>query len=200
VKSMQHYLDHPSEEALERFLLKQSPETELEVVETHILACSSCVAKLEHLETQIAVTKIALEELQHAPQQAKSIPKSFWRSWFTVPKLAFAGAMAALALGIAAFLPAQVTLSAYRGAETIVVPEWRPLQVQLSAIDLPEGPVAVQLVNAEGAEIWKGRDSIRRERLEVRLPRITKDGNYFLRLYTGSNDAELLREFAFRVK
>ena len=63
---MQQYLEHPTEEALERFLLHQSQEAEIEIVETHILACESCVERLEVLETHIAATKIALAELQRA--------------------------------------------------------------------------------------------------------------------------------------
>ncbi len=57
---------HPTEESLERFLLKHSQEEELAVVETHILACESCVARLESLEMNVAVMKLALGESQPA--------------------------------------------------------------------------------------------------------------------------------------
>jgi hypothetical protein len=49
-----------TEEALERFLLHQSRDEELEVLESHILACESCVTRLEDLEVWLAVTKLAL--------------------------------------------------------------------------------------------------------------------------------------------
>ena len=57
------FREHPSEEALERFLLNHSPEEELESVETHILVCGYCVEQLETLETQIAAARIALQAL-----------------------------------------------------------------------------------------------------------------------------------------
>jgi len=62
----------------------------------------------------------------------------------------------------------------------------------------------VQLVNGEGAEIWSGAALVRNELLEVHLPRVTKKGSYFLRLYeSGTKNeprGELLREFAFQVR
>jgi hypothetical protein len=197
---MQQYFDHPSEEALERFLFKHSPEVELEYVETHILACDSCVARLELLETQIAAAKVAFKEFQRQPQKAKS--KLSWKSWFTIPKLSLAGAMAAAVLSIAAFLPAHVNLSAYAGAEITLVPEWRPLEMHLNASDLPEGRISARLVNSQGTELWKGSAVIRNEKVDVRLPRIIRDGSYFLRLYAPETglDSELLREFAFQTR
>lgn len=201
---MQQYFEHPTEEALERFLLHQSPEPEIETVETHVLACESCVARLELLETQIAATKMALEELRRELREKEySREKRSWRAWFAPFSLSFAGAVACVALAIGLFLPAQVNLSAYRGAETFFAPEWRPLHVHLNASDLADGPIAIQLVNGEGAEVWRGSGTVRNERVDVRLPRVTKSGSYFLRLYEppkGSAEGDLLREYAFRTR
>ena len=199
-------INHPTEEALERFLLHQSQGPELETIETHILACESCVQTLENLEDQIAVTKAALSELQREAKNDQSeTQKRPFRGWFSVPALSWAaGAVAAAALCIAALTPAQVTLTANRGIETSFAPEWRPLDVHLSANDLADGAVAVQLVNGEGGEIWSGAALVRNELLEVHLPRVTKKGSYFLRLYeSGTKNeprGELLREFAFQVR
>ncbi len=66
------YIDHPTEEALERFLLHHSEEQELEIVETHILACESCVSRLESLESDIAASKLALRQFQ-AKHAAKAV-------------------------------------------------------------------------------------------------------------------------------
>src|SRR5205823_12460915 len=135
---MQH-LEHPTEEALERFLLHQSEEPEIALVETHILACESCVDRLEALEMQIAATRIALAELQrdsHAKQATSE--KRSWRGWFGIGGLSFAGAAACAVLAIALFTPAQVQLSAYRGTETSSVPEWRPLHMHLQTADIPD--------------------------------------------------------------
>ena len=194
---MQPLFEHPSEETLERFLLHQSQQAEIEAVETHILACPSCVARLEIMETHIAATKIALRELQHANQNKSSGKGRTWRSWFGLPALSFA------ALCIAAFLPAQVNLLANRGSETVLVPEWRPLDVHLKANDLADGPLALQVVDQNGTEIWKGTTLVRNEAAEAHIGRITRPGSYLLRLYepaAASGQGNLLREFAFQVK
>ena len=57
-------LEHPSEEMLERYVLHQSTELELDTIETHVLACESCVARLEDLEAYIGILRQAHQELQ----------------------------------------------------------------------------------------------------------------------------------------
>lgn len=94
---------HPIEDQLERFLLHQSNEEDLEAVETHVLACESCVTRLEDLELQIVTMKLALAQLQRAQaaKAAKKANQSSWRTWFAVPKWSLVGAAAAIALGVA---------------------------------------------------------------------------------------------------
>ena len=65
------YRDHPDEEALERFILHKCSEEELEIVETHVLACESCVAQLETLELDITATKMALESWRRCRSTSK---------------------------------------------------------------------------------------------------------------------------------
>jgi anti-sigma factor RsiW len=194
------YCDHPNEEALERFLLQQCSEEELEVVETHVLACESCVAQLEALELDIAATKMALENLEAKPQR-KHMAKAAgaWKSWFTIPRLSLAGGAAVLACGaILLSVPHDVALTAYRGTETAIVSEWRPLQMHLNAADLNEGPVQVEVVDRLGSPVWKGASTVRNDSVDVHLPRIKQSGTHFLRLYNPQGD--LLREYAFQVK
>ena len=56
-------LDHPSEEALERFLLHDIRGHELVRLEGHILACERCIACLEDIELDVAATKLALRHI-----------------------------------------------------------------------------------------------------------------------------------------
>src|SRR5579884_1432714 len=193
------YLDHPAEDALERFLLQQCHEEELEAVETHILACESCITRLEDLELQITATKLALQELESeriAREAAKQ--QHFWKSWFTIPTLSWAAGAACLALALLAaprFVPANVNLSAYRGLESPTVPEGRPLDLHLNATDLAEGRVGVELVDGDGSELWKGTTEIKHDQAEVKVPKITESGAHFLRLYApaqGNAEATLL--------
>jgi len=194
------YRDHPDEEALERFILHKCSEEELEIVETHVLACESCVAQLETLELDIAATKMALESLEAMPQRKQAANAvSAWKSWFTIPRLSLASGAAALACG-AIFLsvPHDVAMTAYRGTETTIVSEWRPLHMRLNAADLNEGPVKVELVDRLGSPVWKGSATVQHDAIDVHLPRITQSGTHYLRLYNPQGD--LLREFAFQVK
>jgi hypothetical protein len=210
VIDMQQYVEHPTEETLERFLLHQMQEEELESMETHILACDSCVARLEEMEVQIAATKMALAEL-HKETVAENYAKqshSRW-SWLKSHSWSLAGATAALALAItvvprfAGVSPFETEVSAYRGSETTTIPAGRPLLLHLNAKDLPAEPVRVEIVNADGSQVWKSNNVINHDKVDAKLPEIKNKGNYLLRLYaTGKNGApgDLLREFSFDVK
>lgn len=210
VIDMQDYVEHPTEETLERFLLHQMQGEELETMETHILACDSCVTRLEELELQIAATKIALAELHNqtvADNYAKE-KRSRW-SWFTSHGWSLAGATAALALAVsivpqlAHLAPYEAEVAAYRGSETIAVPAGRSLLLHLNAKDLPSENVRVEMVNSDGNRIWDGSNVINQEKVDAKLPEIKDKGNYLLRLYASSQNGaagELLREFSLSVK
>jgi hypothetical protein len=201
----ERFREHPSEEALERFLLNMSPEEEIETVETHVLACGYCVRQLETLETQIAATRLALHELEK--EGASKRPDSHfsrWKSWFTIPKLSFAATGAVAVLAAVSFsIPRDVTLTAYRGAETAIVSEGRPLRMHLNAEGLQPGPIQVELADSNGSVVWAGPSVIRNDKVVVTLPRITRSGPHFLRLNSlpqAGTDSSLLREFSLDAK
>jgi hypothetical protein len=208
---MNNYLDHPEEEVLERFILHRSGEEELEVVETHILACESCVTRLEGLEIEIAAIQLALREMkvkEAAQSQVAAAQRVSWRTWFTLPRLAMAGGIAAIALAVM-IVPqlrngdgatAQITLSAYRGQEMAIAPKAKPLHVVLNAADLTEGDLVVELVDAVGKREWKGTTVVRQDRAVVDLPKIAESGRYYFRLSAPQDQSKLLREFSFEVK
>lgn len=197
------YRDHPNEDALERFVLNQSEEEELEIVETHILACESCVTRLETLELNIAATKLALQNIQ-AEQAAKlaqpSPSRSKWFSWLTVPRLSFAATgLAACALAFTFIsVPRDVDVLANRGTETTMVSEWLPLDLHLDARDLPSGPVIIEIVDANGGKIWQGKSTVQNEKLEVKSSRLTSAGSYLIHVSSPSGD--LLREYSIQAK
>jgi anti-sigma factor RsiW len=211
---MLNYLEHPEEEVLERFVLHQSGEEETEVVETHILACDSCVSRLEALEVEVAAMKLALQEIRknEAVADVAARQKASGRNWFSLPKLSMAAGVAALALGLVVIpqlrngtgvLPvAQVSLVANRGSEFTVVPKGRPLHVVLNANDLNEKQLEVRLVDANGTELWKGSIAVQQNRASVDLPKIDSTGEDYVRLYapTTQGEPELLREFPLTVR
>jgi hypothetical protein len=206
---MNNYLEHPGEEVLERFVMHQSGEEELEVVETHILACDSCVARLESLEIEIAATKLALQEIKRKEamqSQVAAARQASWRSWFTMPRLSFAGGLAAIALGILIApqfraTAVDVNLYANRGQEVTQAPIAKPLHVVMNNVDLPNGTVLVKLVDDQGKEDWKGSAPVQKDQVAVNLPKLTEPGEYHLQVYdSGSSNANQLKEFAFEVK
>jgi hypothetical protein len=140
---------------------------------------------------------------EQAKKLASASPRD-WKNWFILPHLSWAGAvMAACAfVFVAASLPSHVSLTAYRGSEVIKVPEWRPLQMKLNAIDLTPGPVTIEVVDSQGARIWQGASVIKDDNIDVRVPRLTKEGTYYLRVYSSTEDAssELEREFSVETK
>ena len=103
LEMQQPQLQHPTEETLENFLLHRMQDEELETTETHILACDSCVARLEALEIQLEATKIALAEFhQETVKRITPQPPRRTRAGLgsKLPTLSLAGAGAALAIAL----------------------------------------------------------------------------------------------------
>ncbi len=204
------YRDHPSEDALERFLLNQSDEEELEIVETHIMACESCVTRLESLELNIAATKLAIknklaEQEVRVVQPVAAKSRTSWFAWLTMPRLSFAGAgLAACALALTFIsVPRDVTLVAERGNETTAVSEYVPLHLHLQARDMDPGPVTVEMVDQAGKQVWQTESAVKDQLIDVKAPRLTASGSYFIRVYTptaGDAIGNLIREYSIKAK
>lgn len=203
-------LEHPAEEALERYILHQSSASELDTVETHFLACDNCVARLEHVEVQITATKLALQEL-HIEKIARSFAKQQQRhsNWFSTLKLSLAGSLAMVAV-VLSLLPgihrdaqpaANVQLTAYRGVERRILPKDRALHLTLNASGLTGNFASVTLVDSNGVEIWKNAAvPIQNDLAAVDVPQVHSTGTYFFRLYQAGQLRVQLREFSVAVE
>jgi len=196
------YREHPTEDALERFLFNQSEEEELEIVESHFLACDACVTRLEALELEIAAMKRATaaqlaEEAARQAQPAAKQRKFF--SWFTLPQISFAGAaLAACALAVTfVSVPRDVNLVAERGDETQTVSEWLPLNLHLQAREMKPGPVTVAVVDLAGNKIWQGAASVRNEEIAVKAPRLKAVGYFAVQVYSAQ---ELVGEYTLKAR
>jgi hypothetical protein len=210
LEMQQPELQHPTEDTLENFLLHRMQEEELETTETHILACDSCVARLEVMEIQLEATKMALAEFHKETVEKKyaaAAAKDTRWAWLKLPTLSLAGAGAALAIALTIaprFTPVERSVNAVMGSEVTVIPANRPLLLHLNAKDLPEEKVAVQVVSADGNEVWKGDSTIHNSTVDTKLPKFHDKGNYLVRLYSVANssstEASLLREFSFAVE
>lgn len=201
---------HPAEEALERYLLHQSSDTEVEAVETHIMACENCVAQLEQLDFQICVTKLALQEL-HQERVARSYSKEQAqpKRWWSLAGLPVAGALAMAAAVVLSVLPhahrnvapvANIQLTAYRGLESKVLPKDCPLHITLNSEGLTGDTARVTMVDSDGVEIWNHVASIRNNVVALDVPGIHSTGTHFLRLYAPGHTEDPLREFSVTVQ
>ncbi len=139
---MQQPQSHPTEETLENFLLHRMQDEELETTETHILACDSCVARLETMEIQLEATKIALADFHQETVEknyAAAAKTPRW-AWLKLPTLSLAGAGAAVAIALAIvpqFTTVERSVNAVMGSEVTAIPADRPLLLHLNAKDLP---------------------------------------------------------------
>ncbi len=205
-----NFLEHPSEAALERFVLHQSSEAETETVEAHFLACDHCVTRLQETELQVAAIRRALREV-HQEKVAKTFAKdrAKRRGWFFIPGLSIAGALAAIAITFSV-LPfmhdtkksgaMNIELTAYRSFESPVLAKGHDLHVTLNATGLNGSFAYVTLVDSIGNEVWKATARNQGHVLQVNVPKIEASGAYFFRLYDLDAPDEPIREFAVDVE
>jgi len=224
------YLEHPSDEALERFILNRAGEQELEVIEPHILGCERCITGIEVLDCQITELKTALSNAEYERIKRETQPhRSLWRNWFTIPRVSWAGAACASLAGVLTVIPTAsrpsnfgpphemvllsqsgsslcspnenaMSLVTCRSSEVVTIPRnGGRLNLDLNASDIPNGPVDVEIVHADGGGVWNGHASVNNERTHVSLPQISQPSTYFLRIYAPASgpERELLREFRF---
>jgi len=205
------YVEHPDGEALERLLLNHSDVTEIELIETHIMACALCVRRLEAIELEITAIKIALQAT-HRERLAKAAAghrSSSWCSWITLPRLSMASTALALALEIFMArpiaiqnVPARLDLVPYRGLELPAVTKNHRFQIHVTTNEAKPSAVEAELLDDNGTELWKAITTVSEGGVDIDVPEIHRAGAHFFRLYSvdGSGRSELFREFAFQVK
>lgn len=197
------YLDHPSMDLMERFVLRRSSEEETELVETHMFACESCASVRENLELDIRALKLALQEsrTEQTVSGTQPVKAGIWKKWFSLPVLSFAAAgLATCVFCLFAFVPANVELEAQRGTATSVIPEFRNTHLLLRDAALQPGPLQAEVADETGTLMWHGVTSNAAGQVTLNLPRIMHVGHYYARLYAPGAEHELLSEFPFDVK
>jgi hypothetical protein len=204
--------DHPTDETFERLVLHNTDETELGVLEAHIFACDSCLTRVQDLQKHVRTTKLALEKVKRK-QMAKTAAKRRLAqvNHLTRPVLLVAGLSTIFAARLF-FIPSrisentavtEVNLSAYRDSQAAVLPQGRPLHLMLDAVDLPDTPALVKVVNPLGSEIWRGDAAVVQDKAEVLMPPFATSGTYLLRLYAPAargKTGEILREYVLNVR
>jgi hypothetical protein len=203
---------HGTDDQLEAYALGQlatSDPPELEMLEEHLMVCSTCRDRLDGVEAFTSGMKDAF-----GPNSAIAISKQTELfSWLPWPRASFALAFLAVAAIIIAvfsrgqiqFAPvANLQLSATRGEMPVVAPA-RELDLTLSNAPVDGQSFRAVIVNATGRTVWSGQASqeARQEEgvassLQVKARQLLEPGAYFLRLYGASGD--VVREYGFRVR
>ena len=199
--------DHPTEDALERYLLQRMLEHDIERIETHVLCCDSCLDKLEALDVYVKAVKLALRASMAQEADTSHPTSATQRGWSLFPRLSWVAVAALIALclsvpNISRQNP-EVTLTAYRGSNEPVIPQHRSTPLVIEALDVPDGIVLAQVIDLYGTQVWTARTAVHNRQVRVLLPGLDKDGSFFLRLYglsVGHDGPTLLRELAFRVQ
>jgi hypothetical protein len=211
---------HPSEGMLEEYCFNRLPESALETLEEHLLACPSCQGTLEELDEYIQLMKAELAKSPVLPVTTPvttpvTLADNTWARVRTAAirpamgiaaGMAMLGVMAILSLKVApgrgtpAF-DAPVRLAAFRGGDDTTVnhaPAGQPLELSIDVTDLPaSNAYRVEVVNATGKRIWDATVSAANGRLSARVPNGLNPGVYWVRLYLAPG--KLLREFGLRL-
>lgn len=203
---------HVGSEALEQYSLQHLSEAECERVEEHLLICPQCQDELAQIETFIADMKAAIA-IQQQRELARSGESLFARWFRVVPRPALVTAFAAVVLAVAAVpwmmrenapaaAPFAVQLAVMRGPESAgmaTAESGRPVQLRISAAEIPEAPAyRLQVVNAAGEQVWTGEPRREDAQLAADVAAPLPKGAYWVRLY--ASGGEHLREFGLMVK
>lgn len=202
-------INHPAEEAFERYVLNQSSESEVEALETHYLACENCVTRLEQVDLQIRGFKSALQDF-HLEKTARAVAKqqSKATSWWSLAGLSSAAVLTLTAAAMLSFSPSNhqrvsppaVVLTAYRGLESQILPKDRELHLTLNTEGLDQHTAEVSLLDSNGVELWRQCARIQNSVIAIDIPPIHTTGTHFVRLFSGVGTVDPLREYSINVQ
>jgi predicted anti-sigma-YlaC factor YlaD len=203
---------HGTDEQLEHYSLGSLSDSDLPVIEAHLLMCAACRERLNGIEDFNIAMRDALSEESalEAVALKNTESRGGWFKWGLLASLrrpAFSMALGCVALIVAMvifshgrtkFAPgASLQLTAMRGEMPTTIPA-RELDLTLSDGPRVGGPFRIEVVNAMGATMWRGAANDRPAGLQVKLMQSLVPGDYFVRLY--SADGKELREYGFRIR
>jgi anti-sigma factor RsiW len=201
-------LDHPNENVLEEYAFGRLRDAKAAILEEHLLICPRCQTALAEIDEYIRLMKYAA--VRQPAARPILIPQPITRQrqpWYRPMQMA-TGLLAACA---AVFMltqglsllrkptPVSLALVSYRGPLMIEAAAGRPLDLSISAADVPAAPqYRLEIVNAGGKLIWSDAASIGGGKLSAHVPKPLTAGQYWVRLY--GQPSELLAEYGLRVK
>jgi hypothetical protein len=208
-----------TEQEIEGFIFNRLSGVTREVIEEHLLACQSCLSRVEQEEEYVKAVKTAAREMEREDlERAYSGEKparglSGWLEraarWFGPGKQRiWAVALASVAIAGSGVLfryhadrqaGQDVELVLYRGAHGAVEAKAQvPLRLSLNVEDLPDAGYRLELVAGSGAVAASGEAAPTRGRLLWNVGKGFSPGTYWVRL-RGSG-GELVREFGLTLR
>jgi hypothetical protein len=191
---------HPSVDKLELYALGRLSEPDVEEIEIHLLMCEACQKELDTADQYVAAMKGALAE---APLQKVDAaqPKS-WMSWRPMPAFSLAFVMLAVIIvgynvnSLRPTAPASLILRSVRGANEIANgPGNTPLNLTILSEQLKvDFSYRVEIVNADGASVWKGTP----EGGMIKTDKALGAGSYWVRLRDANGN--LVQEYGLSLK
>jgi anti-sigma factor RsiW len=211
-------LDHLDENVLEEYVFGRLGNAKSAVVEEHLLICPLCQTALTETDEYIRLMKYAASRQTAAlpvlvPRSAPAAkpvqpiavrqPQTWYRPMQVgMGILAACAAVFMLTQGFSLLrqpTPVSLALVSYRGPLMIEAAGGRPLDLSISAADVPPAPeYRLEIVNAGGKLIWSDAASIGGGKLSAHVPKPLTAGQYWIRLY--GRPSELLAEYGLRVK
>jgi hypothetical protein len=193
---------HGTEDQLELYARGRLPESDLPVLEDHLLICTTCQEKLD----EIGDFALGMQEALGTAV----VPQTRGFGWglaslFRRPVFSMALAFVALIVvvgvfsnGRTQFAPsASLQLTATRGEMPSTIPA-REFDLTLSDGPREGGPFRIQVVNAMGASVWGGLAESSPAGVQFKVTQRLGQGDYFVRLYSVSG--KTLREYGFHIR
>jgi anti-sigma factor RsiW len=195
---------HIPEESLEQYAMGALSGGSNVAVEEHLLYCESCQARLVAFDEFLTVFRAAAA-------QADARPAPAWRSLLAPRKVWWAGAAAAAAALVIAFTgweprtatpaPGSVMMESMRGPEAGArIAAGKPYRL---VFDVPmPAPLAesrIEVVNGLGKAVLSATPEVKDGRLAALIPSLPR-GTYWVRVYRGAGEAELLAEYGLRAE
>jgi len=194
---------HGTEDQLELYARGRLPESDLPVLEEHLMICTTCREKLDE------IGDFALGMREASATQAA--PRTGWLAWgglasfFRRPAFSMALAFVALLVvvgvfsnGRTKFAPsASLQLTAMRGEMPSTIPA-REFDLTLADGPREGGPFRIEVLNATGASVWGGLAESGPAGVRFKLTQRLAQGDYFVRLYSAAG--KMLHEYGFRIR
>jgi len=180
---------HLTDEALEAYSLGRTlSESQLEVVEEHLMLCAYCQNRLDKMDLFVTAAKDGARTLAAEPEQKVSKAVSITIAAGVAAAFFLPGALREMAL------PVDVELVAVRNQAKATAPFDRKLELKPDLTDVTAAAISWEVAAADGSV--RGSGDLSPNGGKIQMPGLER-GRYWVRLKASG---EVIREFSLLVK